>query len=114
MSDGIVSWYLSSLGVHSYSRFAHRLPARSHSHLHPIAFAPAVAVANALDLAFFSPLCNPCGIPSTYELTWTRLRTTGSLGGIGPVDLTLDTLSPDSNTPIPTVTDNLFSQGTIA
>ncbi|KAI9443644.1 aspartic peptidase A1 [Lactarius indigo] len=33
--------------------------------------------------------------------------------GIGPVDLTLGTLSPDSNTPIPTVTDNLFSQGTI-
>ncbi|KAH9057488.1 aspartic peptidase A1 [Lactarius vividus] len=33
--------------------------------------------------------------------------------GIGPVDLTLGTLSPDSNTLIPTVTDNLFSQGTI-
>ncbi|KAH9065697.1 aspartic peptidase A1 [Lactarius vividus] len=33
--------------------------------------------------------------------------------GIGPVDLTLGTLSPDTNTPIPTVTDNLFSQGTI-
>ncbi|KAH9017903.1 hypothetical protein EDB85DRAFT_2154887 [Lactarius pseudohatsudake] len=32
---------------------------------------------------------------------------------IGPVDLMLDTLSPDLNTPIPTVTDNLFSQGTI-
>ncbi|KAN0128880.1 Aspartic peptidase domain containing protein [Lactarius tabidus] len=33
--------------------------------------------------------------------------------GIGPVDLTVGTLSPDTNTPIPTVTDNLFSQGTI-
>jgi cathepsin E len=33
--------------------------------------------------------------------------------GIGPVDLTLDTLSPDTNDEIPTVTDNLFSQGTI-
>ncbi|KAH8984438.1 aspartic peptidase A1 [Lactarius akahatsu] len=33
--------------------------------------------------------------------------------GIGPVDLTLGTLSPDTNTLIPTVTDNLFSQGTI-
>ncbi|KAH9178667.1 aspartic peptidase A1 [Lactarius sanguifluus] len=33
--------------------------------------------------------------------------------GIGPVDLTLGTLSPDTSTLIPTVTDNLFSQGTI-
>ncbi|KIJ40036.1 hypothetical protein M422DRAFT_257104 [Sphaerobolus stellatus SS14] len=45
-------------------------------------------------------------------------RSTGFTGvdgiiGIGPVDLTLDTLSPATNTEIPTVTDNLFSQGTI-
>ncbi|THH21222.1 hypothetical protein EW146_g287 [Bondarzewia mesenterica] len=33
--------------------------------------------------------------------------------GIGPVDLTLDTLSPATTSTIPTVTDNLFSQGTI-
>ncbi|KAI9460631.1 aspartic peptidase A1 [Lactarius psammicola] len=33
--------------------------------------------------------------------------------GIGPVDLTLNTLSPHTSTLIPTVTDNLFSQGTI-
>ncbi|KAF9041822.1 acid protease [Hymenopellis radicata] len=33
--------------------------------------------------------------------------------GIGPVDLTQGTLSPANNTLIPTVTDNLFSQGTI-
>ncbi|KAJ7201369.1 family A1 protease [Mycena pura] len=33
--------------------------------------------------------------------------------GIGPVDLTERTLSPDSNLVISTVTDNLFSQGTI-
>jgi len=33
--------------------------------------------------------------------------------GIGPVDLTSDTLSPDTTSTIPTVTDNLFSQGTI-
>ncbi|KAF7436454.1 hypothetical protein PC9H_003287 [Pleurotus ostreatus] len=33
--------------------------------------------------------------------------------GIGPVDLTQGTLSPATNTLIPTVTDNLFSQGTI-
>lgn len=33
--------------------------------------------------------------------------------GLGPVDLTIGTLSPDSSTPVPTVTDNLFSQGTI-
>ncbi|KAI9450419.1 aspartic peptidase A1 [Lactarius psammicola] len=34
--------------------------------------------------------------------------------GIGPVDLTIGTLSPATDTSIPTVTDNLFSQGTIA
>ncbi|KAF8274039.1 aspartic peptidase domain-containing protein [Lactarius quietus] len=34
--------------------------------------------------------------------------------GIGPVDLTIGTLSPDRLTPIPTVTDNLFGQGSIA
>jgi len=33
--------------------------------------------------------------------------------GIGPVDLTSDTLSPDTSSTIPTVTDNLFSQGII-
>ncbi|KIL66686.1 hypothetical protein M378DRAFT_10037 [Amanita muscaria Koide BX008] len=33
--------------------------------------------------------------------------------GIGPVDLTKGTLSPDSSALIPTVTDNLFSQHTI-
>ena len=32
---------------------------------------------------------------------------------IGPVDLTVGTLSPDSGSSIPTVTDNLYSQGTI-
>ncbi|KAI0257081.1 aspartic peptidase A1 [Lactifluus subvellereus] len=34
--------------------------------------------------------------------------------GIGPSDLTIGTLSPAVNTSIPTVTDNLFSQGAIA
>jgi len=34
--------------------------------------------------------------------------------GIGPVDLTLGTLSPATGTTIPTVTDNLFSKGTIS
>ncbi|KAA1468101.1 acid protease [Dentipellis sp. KUC8613] len=33
--------------------------------------------------------------------------------GIGPVDLTVGTLSPGTSTAIPTVTDNLFSKGTI-
>ncbi|KAI0363403.1 acid protease [Pilatotrama ljubarskyi] len=33
--------------------------------------------------------------------------------GIGPVDLTVGTLSPDTRSTIPTVTDNLFSQGII-
>ncbi|KAF8808106.1 aspartic protease [Phlegmacium glaucopus] len=45
-------------------------------------------------------------------------RSTGFAGvdgiiGIGPVDLTLDTLSPDTTATIPTVTDNLFAAGTI-
>ncbi|KIJ40077.1 hypothetical protein M422DRAFT_257145 [Sphaerobolus stellatus SS14] len=33
--------------------------------------------------------------------------------GLGPTDLTLDTLSPATSTLIPTVIDNLFAQGTI-
>ncbi|CAL1694484.1 unnamed protein product [Somion occarium] len=33
--------------------------------------------------------------------------------GIGPVDLTTGTLSPDTSSTVPTVTDNLFSQGVI-
>lgn len=36
------------------------------------------------------------------------------MNSIGPVDLTLDTLSPATTSTIPTVTDNLFSQGTIS
>ena len=42
-----------------------------------------------------------------------EFRTDFSFQRIRPVDLTVGTLSPDTNTPIPTVTDNLFSQGTI-
>ena len=42
------------------------------------------------------------------NLRWTLL-----FPRIGPVDLTLGTLSPDTNTLIPTVTDNLFSQQSI-
>ncbi|KAF8330520.1 aspartic peptidase domain-containing protein [Amanita rubescens] len=33
--------------------------------------------------------------------------------GVGPIDLTLRSLSPDNTTTIPTVTDNAFSQGLI-
>ncbi|ORX64579.1 aspartic proteinase from Irpex Lacteus [Basidiobolus meristosporus CBS 931.73] len=33
--------------------------------------------------------------------------------GLGPVDLTLGTLSPSTGSTVPTVVDNLFSQGTI-
>jgi hypothetical protein len=33
--------------------------------------------------------------------------------GVGPVGLTVGTLSPGRTTPIPTVTDNLYTQGTI-
>ena len=41
------------------------------------------------------------------------IRADSSFPRIGPVDLTVGTLSPDKNSAIPTVTDNLFSQGTI-
>ncbi|KAI8972455.1 acid protease [Trametes punicea] len=34
--------------------------------------------------------------------------------GIGPPDLTLNTLSPDTGSTIPTITDNLFTQGVIS
>jgi cathepsin E len=34
--------------------------------------------------------------------------------GIGPVELTVGTLSPHTTSTVPTVTDNLFSQGTIS
>ncbi|KAF8930621.1 hypothetical protein BGZ52_000891 [Haplosporangium bisporale] len=34
--------------------------------------------------------------------------------GLGPVDLTVGTLSPDTKSTIPTVVDNLFTQGTIS
>ncbi|KIL59256.1 hypothetical protein M378DRAFT_27097 [Amanita muscaria Koide BX008] len=33
--------------------------------------------------------------------------------GIGPTDLTVGTLSPDTNTSVPTVTDNAYAQGSI-
>jgi len=45
--------------------------------------------------------------------TSTGFEGTDGILGIGPVDLTLGTLSPATNTLIPTVTDNLFSRGTI-
>ncbi|KAJ8475028.1 hypothetical protein ONZ45_g15748 [Pleurotus djamor] len=38
---------------------------------------------------------------------------TDGILGIGPVDLTVGTLSPATSSSVPTVTDNLFSQGTI-
>jgi len=34
--------------------------------------------------------------------------------GVGPVDLTKGTLSPDTGSTVPTVTDNLFTEGTIS
>jgi len=45
--------------------------------------------------------------------TSTGFQGVDGIIGIGPVDLTLDTLSPDTNSEIPTVTDNLFADGTI-
>jgi len=46
--------------------------------------------------------------------TSTGFQGVDGIIGIGPVDLTDDTLSPGTTTLIPTVTDNLFSQGTIS
>jgi cathepsin E len=46
--------------------------------------------------------------------TSTGFQGVDGILGIGPVDLTLDTLSPATNSPIPTVTDNLFSSGVIS
>ncbi|KAM6493211.1 aspartic peptidase A1 [Amanita muscaria] len=45
--------------------------------------------------------------------TSTGFTGTDGIIGIGPVDLTVGTLSPDTNTAIPTVTDNAYSQGSI-
>ncbi|KAI0046631.1 aspartic peptidase A1 [Auriscalpium vulgare] len=58
------------------------------------------------------------GLTITKQSIGVASRSSGFQGfdgilGIGPTDLTLDTLSPDTNTQIPTVTDNLASQGTI-
>ncbi|GLB35829.1 putative peptidase A1 [Lyophyllum shimeji] len=46
--------------------------------------------------------------------TSSGFQGTDGILGIGPVDLTRGTLSPATNTLIPTVTDNAFSQGTIS
>ncbi|KAF9469814.1 aspartic peptidase A1 [Collybia nuda] len=46
--------------------------------------------------------------------TSTGFEGTDGILGIGPVDLTLGTLSPATNSLVPTVTDNLFSHGTIS
>jgi cathepsin E len=59
------------------------------------------------------------GLVITGQSIGVASRSTGFEGvdgiiGIGPVDLTLDTLRPARSSEIPTVTDNLFSQGTIS
>ncbi|KAH8120040.1 acid protease [Phellopilus nigrolimitatus] len=59
------------------------------------------------------------GLTITKQSIGVATRSEGFSGvdgilGIGPVDLTLDTLSPDTSGTIPTVTDNLFSQGIIS
>ncbi|KAF8910133.1 aspartic protease [Gymnopilus junonius] len=59
------------------------------------------------------------GLVITKQSIGVASRSSGFQGvdgiiGIGPVDLTEDTLSPATSSTIPTVTDNLFSQGTIS
>jgi len=46
--------------------------------------------------------------------TSTGFQGVDGILGIGPDDLTLGTLSPDTNVVIPTVTDNLFTTGVIS
>lgn len=46
--------------------------------------------------------------------TSTGFDSVDGILGLGPVDLTQGTLFPDSHSVIPTVTDNLFAQGTIS
>jgi len=46
--------------------------------------------------------------------TSTGFQGVDGILGIGPVDLTQDTLSPATNSLIPTVTDNLFANGVIS
>jgi len=45
--------------------------------------------------------------------TSTGFQNVDGILGLGPVDLTTGTLSPDTGSSIPTVTDNLFLEGTI-
>ncbi|KAI0003733.1 aspartic peptidase A1 [Russula compacta] len=47
-------------------------------------------------------------------LASNAVRTVDGILGLGPRNLTISTLSPSTGSSIPTVTDNLFSQGTIA
>ncbi|OBZ79192.1 Polyporopepsin [Grifola frondosa] len=58
------------------------------------------------------------GLTVTGQSIGVASRSTGFSGvdgiiGIGPVDLTVGTLSPDTTSPIPTITDNLSGQGVI-
>jgi len=50
------------------------------------------------------------GVASTSE----GFSTVDGIIGVGPIDLTLDKLSPDTTSTIPTVTDNLFCEHKIA
>jgi len=68
-------------------------------------FTDQVSIASGLTIAKQS-----IGVASTSQ----GFQGVDGILGIGPVDLTLDTLSPATNTLIPTVTDNLFSAGTIS
>jgi cathepsin E len=59
------------------------------------------------------------GLTATKQSIGVASTSTGFDGvdgilGIGPVDLTEDTLSPATTSTIPTITDNLFSQGAIS
>ncbi|KAL5495110.1 hypothetical protein ACEPAI_572 [Sanghuangporus weigelae] len=68
-------------------------------------FTDAVSLGNGLTIAKQS-----IGVASTSQ----GFQGVDGILGIGPVDLTVDTLSPDTGSTIPTVTDNLFRQGTIS
>ncbi|KDR71424.1 hypothetical protein GALMADRAFT_143704 [Galerina marginata CBS 339.88] len=65
------------------------------------------------DLVAITPGLSISGQSIGVASTSTGFQGVDGILGIGPVDLTLGTLSPATNTLIPTVTDNLFTTGTI-
>jgi len=72
-----------------------------------------------LGIEYTDTLTLGTGVVITKQSIGVALHSGGFTGvdgilGIGPVDLTLNTLLNEPTTSIPTVTDNLYHQGTIS